>query len=106
MEPLFDKLARQMPRYKRHVPWILSSIGISFLWFFLTAYCDLSTDDGNAKAHPFLNAASGFVDFPLGYVPVVESSFFALIANCLLWGFFLVWIFRLTLRRFQRRRIV
>jgi hypothetical protein len=98
MEPLFDKLARQMPRYKRHMPWMLSSIGISVLWFFITAYCDLSTDDGNA--------ASGFMDFPLGYVPVVESSFFALIANCLLWGFFLVWIFRVTLRRFQRRRIV
>jgi hypothetical protein len=106
MEPLFAKMARQMPRYKRHVPWILSSIGISVLWFFFTAYCDLSTDDGNAKAHPFLNAASGFMDFPLGYIPVVESSFFALIVNCLLWGLFLVWLFRLVLVRFRTWRKV
>jgi hypothetical protein len=104
MEPLFDKLARQMPRCKRHVPWVLWSVGISFLWFFIYAYCTLSTDDGNAKAHPFLDATSRFMDFPLGYIPIIESSFLGGIANCMLWGFFLVWLFRLILRRFQRRQ--
>jgi hypothetical protein len=106
MEPLFDKLARQMPRYKRHLPWILWSVGISVLWWFIFAYCVLSTDDGHAKAHPFLDAASRFMVFPLGYVPVIESSVLGGIVNCLLWGFFLVWLFRLALRGFQRRRIV
>jgi hypothetical protein len=106
MEPLFDKLARQMPRYKRHVPWILWSIGISILWFYIDAYCALSTDDGNANAHPFLDAVSRFTDFPLGYVPIIKSSFVGLIANCLLWGFFLVWLFRVTLRGFQRRQVL
>jgi hypothetical protein len=106
MEPLLDKLARQMPRYKRYIPWMLCGVGISVVWFFVLADCALGIDDGNAKAHPFLVAASRVMDFPLGYIPVVESWSFELIANCLLWGFFLVWIFRLILRRFQRRRIV
>ena len=106
MEPLFDKLARQMPRFRRHVPWILSSVGVSILWFFIFAYCTLSTDDGNAKAHPFLDMASRILALPLCYVPVVESSVLGGIANGMLWGFSLVWLFRLALRRFQRRRIV
>ena len=33
MEPLFDKLARLMPGYKRHVAWILSIVFVSFVSF-------------------------------------------------------------------------
>jgi hypothetical protein len=104
MEPLFDKLVRQMPREKRYMTWMLWTVGISFLWFFIDAYCTLRTDDGHAKAHPFLYAASRFMDFPLGYIPAVETSVAGGIANCMLWGLFLVWLCRLTLTRFLRRK--
>ena len=44
MEPLFDKLARVMPRYKRHVAWILS-IGFSSFVCFNVGGCHYTSED-------------------------------------------------------------
>jgi hypothetical protein len=99
MEPLFDKLARN----KKCFGWIICSVGISFLWFWVLAVMGLCEDDGNFQPHPYLDAVLYFMTFPLCYLPEIGDSDGVAILSCLLWGFFLVWLFRLTLRRFHRR---
>ena len=120
MEPLLDKLARSK-KTRRFIIWSVPSIVIAFLWFFVSAVFDLSTDDGNAKFHPYLDAASSFMNFPLSYLPGIDSwdsqshwmslevfqwyELIGFILNCLLWGFFLVWAFRLVVRLFTTKKI-
>jgi hypothetical protein len=118
MEPLLDKLARNK-KAKRFFILSVCSVVTAFLWLFINAYLDLSTDDGNGKAHPLLDAACSFVHFPLSYLPGIDSwdsqshwmSFntfcryeeIGLYLNCLLWGFFLVWTFRFVVRLFTSK---
>jgi len=115
MEPVIDKLFPLLPRYKKQVAWVVLGLVISFLWFCVEGYCLLSTDDGNAGFHPSLDAVSRFMAFPASFLPGLESwdsqshwmsfevwswyEFIGDIANCLLWGFFLTWLFRLIFRR-------
>lgn len=89
MEPLLDKLARNKSGRKYFIR-SLWSIVIAGIWLFATAFCDLSTDDGNAKFHPWLDAAAHIMTFPITYLPGMDS-FAGLVLNCLLWGFFIVW---------------
>jgi hypothetical protein len=107
MEPLLDKLARSK-RGRKFFIWSVCSIVTAILWLFLTAFVDLSTDDGNGQTHPFLDTASSVVNFPLDYLPGIESwdsrsdwmslevfnwcEEIGLYLNCLLWGFFIVWV--------------
>jgi hypothetical protein len=99
MEPLFDKLARN----NKCLGWIIWSLGIAFLWFWVLAFVGLSEDDGNFQPHPYLDAMLCFMTFPLCFLPKIGDYDGIAILSCVLWGFFLVGLFRLPLRRFHKR---
>jgi ankyrin repeat protein len=110
MEPLLDKLAR----HKKQMAWFLLGILMAVFWFCLTGFIGLSEDD--MRPHPVLDTVLDVTTFPASLLPGLESydsrtaimpmqvwqSYSAAgeILNTLLWGFFLVWLFRLVVRWF------
>jgi hypothetical protein len=101
MEPLLDKSARK----KKHFGWIIWSLCISFLWFWVLGFVALAEDDGSFQPHPYLDAVLDFMTFPLCHLPRIGDSDGILIPSCLLWGFFLVWLFRFVVRQFTTKKI-
>ena len=93
---------------------IIWSVVIAVLWYVTTGVLGLMLD--NDKPHPLLEAVFSFMLFPVSYLPGWETfdsrtavmsfrtwcwySNIGGVLNCLLWGFFLVWIYRLVARLF------
>jgi len=98
---------------------IIWSVVIAFLWYVTTGVVGLMLD--NDKPHPLLDPMFSSLNFPVSYLPGWESwdsrshwmsfetwswySIIGSIANCLLWGFSLVWLFRCVVRLFSSERV-